>query len=379
MTRDFTEESFNTVIGIIDEVNPRNYLEQKGNYIAVISSEAQGWIEKLGIDCYLEALGAFYNKLIDKNDASRDGIRNVFKCVNEIDTEFTSRFLSLYVSYEEFQDALKSLISVIAPDSNSFTAEYIGNGLKSFIEDKKKYMKLCSQAANTGITQDDISDTAIADYLFEVYGTYLFQLCPCLELGQEFSIPIGPGVTMYYSIKGELNPNSGIKISSVIEDHQKKLSVETKDYLDRNECSYSKDDGFTYSYVDGITGYKTSIDLKLEGMSIEKSVTTDFGEYGSVESTIGVRFENTGWRPLPVPVPVTAPAPSPMPAFDNTWEKIGKGMIIAGVLIGAVAVGVLLAPVVLPALSAAVAAVAAVGAEIVTGLASLASFIYLVR
>lgn len=344
MLRDFTEASYNSLVRLTQEVEDEKWCDFT-DYLGDRALDAEAWIGCLDINHYLNDLSKYHKKVIDKNNTSKDEIRNIFIRVNEIDTEFCNRFISLYVSYEEYKNAMLALINVISPTSDSFTAEYIGNGLKSYIDKQKMYMQLCRQAANTGISKDDIPDQETADAITDKYLNYLFQLCPNAELGAEFEIPLGPGVTLYYSIKGQVDTGSGVKISDVIVDHQNKLSVEFKDKTGW-EVSYDLDDGLSFAHEDGNTGYKTSFNPGLNEVSFERSVTTNFGEYGAIESTVGIKIEhnddnNNRFRPLPEPVPVTSPYPAQVPQFDVDWHAVrnvaitGGAIILTGIAIGA--------------------------------------------
>jgi len=164
----------------------------------------------------------------------------------------------------------------------------------------------------------NLSEIKQLEYLEKVAGI-LVKLIPNtnLSVGDELEIAIGPDMTAYYQISGELdtNPDSAMNVEVVIKD-QRMILENFSGVIGNAEVAFAPDGTVGYKIEGEINqsttaSYGAYVNPFDKSISAEIEVTTSV-EKSSIASAIGVKKSintNIGWEPVPVaePVPVTVP------------------------------------------------------------------------
>lgn len=114
MKRDFTEEAKTTLFGLIDEINDEK------------SSSITDWLNNYSvfaladIEDDLGFMNAYYNKILFKNNTTKEQINTIFKNVNAVDQSYASTFSTYNQDVQEQIDYIKALADCINPDNVLF-------------------------------------------------------------------------------------------------------------------------------------------------------------------------------------------------------------------------------------------------------------------
>ena len=185
----------------------------------------------------------------------------------------------------------------------------------------------------------NLSEIKQLEYLEKV-AEILVKLIPNtnLSMGDELEIAIGPDMTAYYQIRGELdtNPDSALNVEVVIKDQ--KMILESFTFsVENSEVVFGLDGSIGYR-IGKMINQNTEVSAGVyadyfdSSIKAEMEVSTSL-ENSSVTSTVGVKKSistNIGWEPVPVvePVPVIEPIEE-----ENLWDKgwnvicgIGEGI-----------------------------------------------------
>jgi len=183
-------------------------------------------------------------------------------------------------------------------------------------------------------------------------------------VGEKIEVPIGPDVTLYYSVSGKYDNNADIDIDLVISDQRLKLKqislpgeladaikiggglldgdVEVSGETDNGAIKFAANgtcEGKA-SYTNGNTTYTTKTEFSYEKVVFEESVATKIGG-GTITSAIGIeKVNDNGWTPTPVPEYETEIVELPKLAdIDVDWQDVAfvaGGLICIGGIIFAI-------------------------------------------
>ena len=186
-------------------------------------------------------------------------------------------------------------------------------------------------------------------------------------MGDKIEIPIGPGLTLSYSVSGKIDGEGDSTINMVVEDQKVKFDkykwsyktadgVGSVDFDSEGEVTGNLNIGNTSGSVNeneivikqkyetfGTDTYAVSVKMNPvdRSISIEYSITTDL-EKGSITSTMKMSFtDNDNWKPIPSTVPEYTPSPSYLPDWNLDWGSISEMdvqiLIVGGVVLVVVA------------------------------------------
>jgi len=175
----------------------------------------------------------------------------------------------------------------------------------------------------------NLSEIKQLEYLEKV-AEILVKLIPNtnLSVGDELEIAIGPDMTAYYQIRGELdtNPDSAMNVEVIIEE-QKAVLENFSVVFGKAEVVLGLDGTVGYRVEDEINQnmivsrgvYYNNIDMSL---AAELEVTTSV-ESSSVTSIVGVeksKNANTGWESVPVVEPVPVVVLEEKEWWEEGWD-----------------------------------------------------------
>ena len=365
MKRDFSEDARQQLLSLVKQVEN----EQWCDFTDKIGDgwyDFEAWLGRLDVQKYIDNINEYHKKVIDKNNANAEKIEEIFEDVNTVSECYKSRFIALLANLQEYKRTLNHLSQVISPGNGNFNPVYIGSGLKNAINEYLAISETLAVMAGDGLTQEDVSNMGETKLrcILDLYAATILNNIPSVGLNAKLEIPIGPGVTVYYNVSGNIEGTGDVNISLALEEQKVKLkgydfshdlggglsgsvdnegaiSVEGSDgngygtSVTYNDWDNLMDTTISFSYetVDGPNtyAYKYEINYFEQEMTLEEKVTTDF-DVGKISSAIGIKYSNdTNWKPLPVPVPVEVPYPSQIPDFNVDWEAVGNIVIIAGV------------------------------------------------
>lgn len=362
MKRDFSANARQELLPLVAQVEDEKWCDFT-DWTGDRWYDFEAWIGKLDIKDYINDINSYHKKVIDKNNTTAAQINKIFEDVNEVSNCYRGRFGALLSDLQGLKNLLGEFSDTVDPANGLFHPEYIGSGLKGAVNSYLDSSRVLLEISEDGLTQETVQnmDQEKLQNILNQYGESVIDNVPNIGIGDEIKLPIGPGVTFYYKVGGDIKGTSDIDIKTTIEDQKLKLKefgVSASsggaeigvDVSDEGNVSVSSKastggkvslsgDGLDYSYENKIGSntyiYKYGMELVPPALTVEESVKTDL-ENGSVTSTIGIKFEdNSSWEPLPVPVPVESPYTCQIPEFDVNWEAVGTVVVIGTVVVAA--------------------------------------------
>lgn len=367
MKRDFSDEAKAKLLSLVDEVETEKWFDAT-DWIGDRFSDLQFAVGLLKLDDDLGNVDAFHKSIIDKNNMSKEKIKEIFNNVRSIDQSYGTRFASLAAQVQSVKHIIDQSALAVAPGNSSIdpaAMEALKNALAEYAAEREVYSKM----AGDGITEDDLAeldDKALQNGLSGIIAN-LSEHLPNVELGQTIELAIGVGLVVYYTVQGKTDGDSPIDVKAAVKDNKLKfknfgVSTEAGDKLKVNSnvasdgdfsASIGTDTTSTKINQDGIEGstsvtigdttYTTKMSFGFDcELKYEESITSNLPGENSITSTIGIKKKPNGgpqWKPLHVRVPEPAPAPAfSFPEIDVDW-----GTVAAGVAIAAFAAGLILA------------------------------------
>ena len=362
MKRDFSDASKEELINLVSQVESEKWCDFT-DWVGDRWCDFESWIGDLDIQHYINDVNAYHKKVIDKNNTTVQEIENIFNTVKEVDTSYAVRMAACRDQLKSIGNLILELTQIIEPSNRVFQVGGINGGLAGFFTNYEKTKKILLILSQNGLTQKDIeglSEEELKNVLGRVISGVIDTL-PNIKVGEKIAVPIGPDVTLYYSVSGKYDNDSNIDIDLVISDQRLKLkdmsySGEISDNLkfDQDilngdmEVSAETDNGsikfgsggscdMEGTYKNGDTTYTVKTAISYGKIILEESVSTEIGK-GTVTSTIGIeKINDNGWTPSPVPVYESEVTEIPkIEDTDDDWETvvfvIGGCIFIGGVL-----------------------------------------------
>lgn len=360
MKRDFSESAKQRLLSLVKEVEDEKWSDVT-DWIGDRWYDVQAWAGFLDVTRYVDDLNKYHKKVIDKNNTQASQIEQIFSDVNQVSTQFTRHFVTLKADLTAYTDMLKKLAESITPQAGAARVIYNGKGLAEAVNDYLAAASAYEKSVTTGLSEDDleaIGDEEDMRRWLDRYVGIMVDTYPDLKIGDEVEIPLGPGISVYYTVDGKVEGSTGLECESVINDQKlelKKFGATVGDFkgsIDMDgqvEAGVETDEGGFSMGSTGISStqkrvigdntyeYKYDVNFALRQFTIEEKVTTDV-DGGSVSSAIGIKFTDNDFQPMPEPVPVTVPYPSQLPEFDPDWEAIKDIAITTTVVVGTVVV-----------------------------------------
>lgn len=222
MKRDFTDSAYNELISLIQQVENEKWCDFT-DWIGDGWYTLQEWIGLLNIERYLDNVNNYHKKVIDKNNASKDTIDKIFTDVKNVDQNYATRLAAYKTLIEELTTLIEKFSNVISPSNGISNV----NLLKAFIttyEDNEKYLKIIG---GDGLNEEDlenINDMTMST-IVEGISTTLIELFPDIKVGEKVEVPVGPGLSIYYSVNATIEGNSDMDLNLTTEDQKLKFKI----------------------------------------------------------------------------------------------------------------------------------------------------------
>lgn len=365
MRRDFSESARQELLTLVKQVESEKWSDFT-DWFGDRWCDFESWIGTLDIYSYIDNVNNYHKKVIDKNNTTADDINGIFTQVNNSSESYRGRFLAALTDLQSYRKTIDTMAEVVSPGKGLFTSEYVGSELKNAINAYLASHDLLKQITGEGLTSDtlaEVKDKDLLQQLLNTMGNTLVALLPNVTLGQKVEIPLGPDLTFYYEVTGQVDGNSDISINTVIEDQKLKISdvsLETEgDWnisgsygadgehslslgAENSNISFNFNNGMMETSASVVVGNNThtiTIRTGASSLELEKSVMTEL-EGGSVTSAMGIVLDkNSNWTHLPVPVPVEVSNSVNIPEFEIDWDTVGTIAVGAAVVYGIVYVG----------------------------------------
>lgn len=134
MIRDFSQDARDLLHSQVDAVSPQGQWEYIKDFLGDLGLEIQAWIGVLSINSYIDNIDAYHNKIIDKNNISKEQIDKIFQDVADVDTSFAEKFKEIQdciVDKAAYINKLAGVISITDPigfaTSTYFLKESVGD------------------------------------------------------------------------------------------------------------------------------------------------------------------------------------------------------------------------------------------------------------
>ncbi|WP_075718712.1 hypothetical protein [Roseburia sp. 499] len=368
MKRDFSDASKEELINLVAQVESEKWCDFT-DWIGDRWCDFESWIGALDIQHYINDVNAYHKKVIDKNNTTVQEIENIFNAVKEVDTSYAVRMSACKEQLESIGKLILELTKVVDPSTGVFRTDVVNGRLTGFFSDYEKTKEILLILGQTGLTQEELEeldDEQLKNVLSRVISGVI-DVLPNIKVGDKLQVPIGPDVTLYYSVSGKYDNDSDIDIDLVISDQRLKLKemswsknltdgvsidkglvggdVDVSAKTDNGSVKFSSGGACEMegTYKNGDTTYKVKTSFAYEKMILEESVATEIGK-GTITSTIGIeKTKNNGWTPCPVTVYETEVVEIPeIEDTDDDWETVVfvvGGIICVGGLILAIPTG----------------------------------------
>lgn len=368
MKRDYSEQAKQELLKIISEVeadSSNQFLDVIGDFFLNVKQ----FFGFLNIDDYLNNLSKYHKEIIDKNDISKKKLEEIFSEIYAINYRYKIRLASIKMDMDSYLSILKTFVSVVEPSKAISNPLFISSAVQGDIDDFISQHKVLDELSVDGITSEDVESlgSSTIQEVVSKLGYLIVQNLPSVKLGDKIEIPIGPGLTLSYSVSGKIDGEGDSTINMVVEDQKVKFDkykwsyktadgVGSVDFDSEGEVTGNLNIGNTSGSVNeneivikqkyetfGTDTYAVSVKMNPvdRSISIEYSITTDL-EKGSITSTMKMSFtDNDNWKPIPSTVPEYTPSPSYLPDWNLDWGSISEKdvqiLIVGGVVLVVVA------------------------------------------
>ncbi len=123
MYRDFSAKSKNQLLSLVSQVEN----EKVSNFTDWVGDrwlDFQSWIGKLNIRNYLNNVNEYHKKVIDKNNATKKSIENIFKNVASVDLTYSAYFSQTKSLLEQWQIYIREMGYIVNPSNGCFNADF---------------------------------------------------------------------------------------------------------------------------------------------------------------------------------------------------------------------------------------------------------------
>lgn len=327
----------------------------------------EGLIGILNAKKYIDNINAYHKKVLDKNNTSQTEIDNIFNAVYNVSSTYSVRFSAVESQLQSFNNLILGMAELINPNCG-YTPQKINESLSSLFSEYEVESGILGKLQGDGLSEKDLDkyDENTLERILDYVADNVFDHIPSIKVGQEASIPIGAGLTVFYKISSTLKGTGDTTINTTIEDQKLQLKnfswkksaggnllsgdvsvnsdEEASVSLNAPNTSVSFDTKAatgSYSYKIGKNTYTFETSFGVSEVKAQESVKTDL-DGGSVTSTLGIKkSNNSNWKPLPEPEPVYNPTPVQVPSLNVNWEAVGKAATVVSVV--AITAGIILA------------------------------------
>lgn len=357
MKRDFSDNAYNELVGLVKEVEDEQWCDFT-DWLGDRWYDFESWIGLLSIDEYIDDVNSYHKKVIDKNNASVEDIKRIFDNVKIIDQNYSTRTAAYLTRLNEFKMLVGKFAETISPENGTFHPKELGDLIEGYKE-LEKYLKILG---TDGLSEKDIEemDELMLSKILEKFTSSIIDSLPDINVGEEITIPIGPGVSVYYSVSSTIQGNSDFDLNLAIKNQKMKFSnislgkgidgkikMEVKgDTRGKISISATYNNDSVSLGMDGVeiskslnvgnNTYTLKMKENVNKIFVEEAIKTNYKE-GAITSKLGITKENNNWTQLPQVETVddTIELPS-LKIPDLDWEDVATGVAVVVVAGGAI-------------------------------------------
>lgn len=134
MLRDFSDKSRVQLISLVNEVENG----KSGNFTDWIADrwvDFLSWIGQLNTKGSLNTVNNYHRKVIDKNNATKKAINQIFDHVNSIDRTYSNNLKDIENSLKQWETYIDSLGEIVSPANGTFNVQYITYKMSNVLKD----------------------------------------------------------------------------------------------------------------------------------------------------------------------------------------------------------------------------------------------------
>lgn len=134
MLRDFSDKSRVQLISLVNEVE-NGKSSNFTDWIADRWVDFLSWIGQLNTKGSLNTVNNYHRKVIDKNNATKKAINQIFDHVNSIDKTYSNNLKDIENSLKQWETYIDSLGEIVSPANGTFNVQYITYKMSNVIKD----------------------------------------------------------------------------------------------------------------------------------------------------------------------------------------------------------------------------------------------------
>lgn len=134
MYRDFSENSKQKLLGFVSEVENEKICDFT-DWVGDRWYDFESWIGMLNIKHYLNDVNKYHKKVIDKNNATKTSINNIFNGVRNVDIRHKNNLIQIENSLEQWKRYIEEMKAIVTPSNGKFNGQYIAGRLNNILND----------------------------------------------------------------------------------------------------------------------------------------------------------------------------------------------------------------------------------------------------
>lgn len=132
MYRDFSESSKNKLLGLVSDVEKEKWCDFT-DWVGDRWLDFESWIGSLNIKSYVNNVNAYHKKVIDKNNATKKSIEEIFSKVASVDRTYEGILQNIASSLSQWKNYIKQLSEITSPANGNFNAQHMSDKLKNLL------------------------------------------------------------------------------------------------------------------------------------------------------------------------------------------------------------------------------------------------------
>lgn len=160
MLRDFSDKSRVQLISLVNEVEngkSNNFTD----WIADRWVDFLSWIGQLNTKGSLNTVNNYHRKVVDKNNATKKAINQIFDHVNSIDKTYSNNLKEIENSLKQWETYMDSLGEIVSPANGAFNVQYISYKMSNALKD--------IDAENVAFIRKYLANVTTVDHIYLIY------------------------------------------------------------------------------------------------------------------------------------------------------------------------------------------------------------------
>lgn len=121
MFRDFSDTSKQQILELVSEVENEKICDFT-DWIGDRWLDFDEWIGKLNIRNYVNNVNSYHKKVIDKNNATKESIENIFSKVANVDNTYGNITGNIYTSISRLSSYIDAMNEIVTPSNGIFNS-----------------------------------------------------------------------------------------------------------------------------------------------------------------------------------------------------------------------------------------------------------------